>query len=112
MGHHKAAGLFLAGERISAAEAERLGLVSKVITEKGFLDSVLAIASRIAQQPQGALYATKALMKEPVLQGLLDANDRECAIIHKERYESTEYFDAIRAFKVEHERKKQSRSNL
>jgi peroxisomal 3,2-trans-enoyl-CoA isomerase len=112
MGHHKAAGLFLAGERISASEAERLGLVNKIMPRQGFVDSVVALANGIAQTPRGALHATKALMKEPVLQGLLEANDRECALIHKERYGSVEYLDAIREFKVEQERKRQLKPSL
>ncbi|KAH7086710.1 ClpP/crotonase-like domain-containing protein [Paraphoma chrysanthemicola] len=114
MGHQKAAALCLAGETISAEEAERLNLVTKILPNDNndFLANVLQIACRIANSPPGALKTTKKLMKQPVLQDLLDANDRECAIIQKERFGSEEYVEAIRQFKVEQEHKRQSKSKL
>lgn len=114
MGHQKAAALCLAGETISAEEAERLGLVTKIIPEddNGFLYNVLKTVRRIAQSPPGALKTTKMLMKQPVLQSLLDANDRECEIFDKERIGSEEAVEAIRQFKVEQEWKRQSKSKL
>lgn len=114
MGHQKAAALCLAGDTISAAEAERLNLVTKILPNdnNNFLLNVLEIARRIADSPPGALKATKKLMKQPVLQDLLDANDRECALIEKERFGSEEYVQAIQQFKVEQQRKRQSKSKL
>lgn len=112
MGHQKAAGLFLAGERISATEAERVGLVTKILPAKGFLEEVLSIASRMAQAPAGSLKATKELMKASTRQALLDANDRECELIHKERYGFAEYAEAIQQFNVEQEGKRTVRVKL
>jgi peroxisomal 3,2-trans-enoyl-CoA isomerase len=114
MGHQKAAALCLAGDTISAEEADRLGLVTKVIKkdDNGFLDNVLQIARRIARSPPDALRTTKMLMKQPVLQDLLDANDRECAIIGKERFGSKEYEEAVKQFKVEQEQKRLSKNKL
>ncbi|KAF2845568.1 ClpP/crotonase [Plenodomus tracheiphilus IPT5] len=112
MGHQKAAALCLAGDRISAEEADKLGLVTKILPRDGFRRSVLEIAGRLARAPQGSLRATKALMKQPVLQALLDANDRECEIIGKERYGSAEFTEAVAQFKVEQNRKSRSSSKL
>lgn len=102
MGHQKAAALCLLGDTISAEEAEKLQLVTKVLPkdENDFLSNVVEIARRISQSPQGALRTTKRLMKQPVLRDLLDANDRECAIIYKERFGSDEYKEAIKQFQV------------
>lgn len=112
MGHQKAAGLFLAGERVSAAEAERIGLVTKILPAKGFLEEVLHIASHMAAAPPGSLKATKELMKAPMRQAFLDANDRECELIHKERYGFEEYTEAVQQFRVEQESKRKVRVKL
>jgi peroxisomal 3,2-trans-enoyl-CoA isomerase len=114
MGHQKAAALCLAGDRISAKEAEKLNLVTKILAkdDNDFLYNVVEIARRIARSPPSALRDTKKLMKQPVLQELLDANDRECALIQKERLSSSEYAEAISQFKAEQERKRQSRSKI
>jgi Delta3-Delta2-enoyl-CoA isomerase len=106
MGHHKTAALFLAGDRILASEADQLGLVTKILPKEKFLQQVIDIATRISSSPPGALKATKALLKHTVKQDLLDANDRECDVIQRERSQSKEYFEAIKQFKIEQERKK------
>lgn len=105
MGHQRAAGLFLAGERITAQEAQVLGLVNKVLPEDNFLQGVVEIAKRMSQSPPGSLISTKKLMKEPVTQDLLNANDGECRIIHTERYGFKEYEKAIKQFKIEQSHK-------
>jgi peroxisomal 3,2-trans-enoyl-CoA isomerase len=112
MGHQKAAALCLAGDRISAAEGEKLGLITKILPKETFQRDVLEIATRIAHSPQGALRTTKALMKQPVLQELLDANDRECAIIQAERFGFAEYSEAITKFRIDQQRKKAPNSKL
>lgn len=114
MGYQKAAALCLAGDCISAEEAEKLHLVTKVLPrdENNLLHDVVDIARRIVRLPYGALRATKMLMKQPVLQELLDANDRECALIQKERYGSIEYMEAIKKFKTEREQKRLSKGKL
>ncbi|KAL4909118.1 hypothetical protein BDW74DRAFT_174331 [Aspergillus multicolor] len=88
MGHQRAARLCLMGERITAEEARELGLVSTVLPREGFLERVLAEVEGIAGAPAGSLRATKTLMREPVISDLLEANDRECRMIHEERMPS------------------------
>ncbi|KAH8805059.1 ClpP/crotonase-like domain-containing protein [Xylogone sp. PMI_703] len=112
MGHQKTANLFLAGDRITAQEASQLGLVSKILEKDNFLGAVMEIAERIAQSPPGSLRATKRLMKAPVLQDLLDANDRECDVLQNERRGSDEYWEAIKKFKVEQEARKKLKSKI
>ena len=112
MGHQKAAALFLAGDRISALEAERAGLVSRILPKEDFLQSVIEIAKRMANSPPGALRTTKWLMKQPVRQELLDANDRECTVIYNERHGFKEYQEAIRQFREDQDRKRKLRGRL
>jgi Delta3-Delta2-enoyl-CoA isomerase len=112
MGHQKAASLFLAADRITAAEAERLGLVSKILPKYDFLEQVIQIAKTISHSAPGSIKATKELMRLPVRQALLDANDRECALIHSERFGFKEYQEAVKDFRVEQEQKRILRSKM
>lgn len=112
MGHQRAAALFLAGERITAQEAQHLGLINKIFPKEAFFQSVMEIAEGLSHSPPGSLKATKRLMKEPVLQRLLDANDRECDLIHADRYGFEEYKEAVKKFGFEQQQKAGSRSKI
>lgn len=111
MGYQKAAQLILTGERITAEEAEKIGLISKILPKENFLGSVLDIAQKLAASPPGALKATKKLIKDPVRQELLDAIDRECDVLQNERSGSEENREAIKQFKIEQEQKKRQRKS-
>lgn len=108
MGHQKAASLFLAAERATAQELERVGLVSKIIPSDGFLQEVMKIAGRIAESPVGSLFATKELMRGPVRDEMLAAIDRECQLLQR-RPESGEPQEAMKQFAKEQERKKKGK---
>lgn len=63
MGHLKAASLLLAGDRLSAAELESAGLVTKVISKEKILDTVLALCYRIASLPSGSFPSLSPLLE-------------------------------------------------
>lgn len=112
IGHQRAASLFLAADRITAQDAQDVGLVSKVLPKKDFLPEVMQIAQRIADSPPASLRATKELMRAPVRQDLLDANDREYTLIHNERYGFLEYQDAVSNFRIEQQEKRRLKSKI
>ncbi|KAJ5105419.1 ClpP/crotonase-like domain-containing protein [Penicillium alfredii] len=112
MGHQRASSLFLTGERIFAPEAERLGLVSRVLLSENFLGQVLAIADSIDRSPGGSLQATKRLMKHPLVKDLLDTNDRECRLLQEERMSSDNVKYAKEQFKIERGRKRRERQEV
>jgi enoyl-CoA hydratase/carnithine racemase len=62
-GMQLAAELLLLGQPLDAAGAERLGLVNRVVAQASLLDEARALALRLAQQPAGALRATKRLLR-------------------------------------------------
>ena len=68
LGRQRAASLLLRGTRVSAAEAERLGLVTDVVEPGSAIDRALAIANELAQADAGAVEMTKRLI-----------NSAECA---------------------------------
>jgi enoyl-CoA hydratase/carnithine racemase len=64
VGHAKAAEMALTGDMVDAAEALRIGLVSKVVPDAELLDAARAYANRIAANPPQAVRMTKRLLWE------------------------------------------------
>ncbi len=58
-GHAKAMGLALLGDKISAEQAEKLGLIWQVVPDEQFDSEVQQLAQRLAQQPTYALSLIK-----------------------------------------------------
>jgi methylglutaconyl-CoA hydratase len=62
VGEKRAAELVLTGRTITADEAERIGLVSRVLPDGDFRDAALEVARGIAQAPELAVALTKRLL--------------------------------------------------
>lgn len=74
-GRVRASAAMLLGDRITAEEAERWGLVWKVIEDENLLGEATATARRLADSSPAAIAATKALIhaaSEPDMSGMLD----------------------------------------
>lgn len=109
MGYQRTNLLFLTGKRISALEAQQMGLVSSILPSENFIGEVMAIAERIGQSDSGAVHETKRLLKLPVTQDLLDANDRECQMIHEDRIPGGHVKTAREKFKLEQKEKSEEK---
>jgi 2-(1,2-epoxy-1,2-dihydrophenyl)acetyl-CoA isomerase len=59
VGWQKAAGIAMLGDKIGAAEAERMGMIYKVYENDDFADASRALAATLAQLPTRALALTK-----------------------------------------------------
>ena len=59
IGHSRAMELMLSGELIDAQEAERIGLVSRVVPQDGLMDEARAVAAKLMQGAPLAQYAIK-----------------------------------------------------
>ncbi len=59
IGWQKASALMMLGDKVSATEAERLGMIYKYFTDDEFESSAKAIAATVAQMPTKALYFIK-----------------------------------------------------
>ncbi len=64
IGSARAMELILTGRSIGAVEAERLGLVTRVVPADATLDSALELAARIASMPPLAVRAAKAAIRD------------------------------------------------
>ncbi|KAK5056118.1 hypothetical protein LTR84_012671 [Exophiala bonariae] len=109
MGRQKAAALLLADERLTAAELERAGLITKIIPARNFIPDVLRIAQRIARLPPRSLAFNKELMMKPLKQELLGANEAELAGLRL-RAADSEPGNAMKAFVLDQERKRKEKT--
>ena len=64
VGRSKALGLALLGDKLSAAEAEPLGLIWRCVDDEALAAEALALANRLAAQPSRALVATRQAMDQ------------------------------------------------
>ncbi|KAI1627401.1 dodecenoyl-CoA delta-isomerase [Exophiala viscosa] len=96
LGRQKASALILADERMTAADLERAGLITKIIPAKKLMSE-----SEI----------NKKLLMRPYRKKLLEANKVELAGL-KKRARTQEAKDAIRAFAEQQESKKKTRAKL
>ena len=62
IGFQKASALMMTGDKVTAIEAERMGMVYKVIDEADFADEAYAQAHTLAQMPTQALAYTKTAL--------------------------------------------------
>ncbi|UJP10032.1 enoyl-CoA hydratase-related protein [Microbacterium sp. KUDC0406] len=74
VGYYKAAELVLSGRLVKAEEAERIGLVSRVVPASDLLDEATTLADTIASKSLPSVYAAKATldaaMETPLAEGL------------------------------------------
>ncbi len=62
IGPQKAAALMMLGEKVSARDAEALGMIYKVLPDENFREAALAIAHTLSQMPTKGLGLTKRLL--------------------------------------------------
>jgi enoyl-CoA hydratase/carnithine racemase len=63
IGYHRAAEMLLLGAPIDAARAFEIGIVNRVVDDEALTSEARALARTVAQQPEGALLATRRLMR-------------------------------------------------
>ena len=95
VGYHRAAELLLLGRPFDAAEGHALGLVNRVIEDELLMDEARKVARAIAQQPPGALLATKRLLRSDT--GLA-ARIQEELEAFRSQLGSEEFKAAVQAF--------------
>lgn len=97
IGFGKASALMMLGDKVSATEAERLGMIFKVTTLEGFQDEVQKIATTLAQMPTKALGMTKQLLNASMSNTL----EEQLALESKlqiEAAQSEDYAEGVSAF--------------
>jgi 2-(1,2-epoxy-1,2-dihydrophenyl)acetyl-CoA isomerase len=97
VGLAKAAEMIFTGEPLSASQAERIGLVNRVVPSQNLEKSAQELANKLARGPSLAIsLAKKALWKN--LQGDLDTALKIEAETQKICLESEDHLEAVKAF--------------
>jgi len=97
VGWQKASALFLLGEKISAQEAERIGMIYKVFPDETFVAESFKIATTLAQMPTKALGYTKLAMNNSLINNYEDQlHDEE--ILQERAGKTQDYKEGIQAF--------------
>lgn len=97
IGFQKASALAMLGDKISAEEAERLGMIYKVIPLENFEDEVHILALKLAQMPTLAL----GKIKEAFNQSLSNTLEQQLALESKlqiEAAQTEDYAEGVSAF--------------
>jgi 2-(1,2-epoxy-1,2-dihydrophenyl)acetyl-CoA isomerase len=63
-GHARAMGMMLLGEKVSASDAERMGLIWQSVDDDVFASSTAALADKLAGRPTQALVATRQALEK------------------------------------------------
>jgi 2-(1,2-epoxy-1,2-dihydrophenyl)acetyl-CoA isomerase len=97
VGEKRAFELFYSAEKVSAAEAERLGLVTRVLAPDELLPQARAAARKLAQGPSLALGLAKGLINDALREGLETQMEREREAIARTAG-SADFAEGVRAF--------------
>lgn len=97
VGMSRAAELALTGDTIDAAEALRIGLVSRVVAPEALLGEALALAGRIAANPPQVLRWTKQLLQQ-ARNGTLDEALDTAGRFQGQAHHTADHTEAVTAF--------------
>ena len=97
VGWQKAAAIAMLGDKIGAAEAERIGMVYKVYDDNEFAGASQALTSVLAQLPTRALAFTKHAFNYSSVNGLEAQLDLEDELQQKAAL-TADYQEGVRAF--------------
>ncbi|MET8080978.1 enoyl-CoA hydratase-related protein [Streptomyces sp. NPDC005303] len=97
LGPSRAAGLMILGERFSAWDAERWGLVQRVVPDGSATAEALAMARSLADGPTAAYREIKALLRGAATTPLPAALERE-AVIQRRLGATEDHQEAVAAF--------------
>jgi 2-(1,2-epoxy-1,2-dihydrophenyl)acetyl-CoA isomerase len=64
IGMQKASALMMLGDKISAAEAEKMGMIYKALPDENFAEASMQVALTLAQMPTKGLWYTKQLLNK------------------------------------------------
>ncbi|WP_109302651.1 enoyl-CoA hydratase-related protein [Aquimarina sp. AU474] len=97
IGFQKASALMLLGDKVSAKDAEQLGMLYKVFAVDTFNEEVSKLALKLAQMPTKALGLTKRLLNQSMVNNLQEQLNLE-SDLQIESAESEDYAEGVNAF--------------
>ena len=97
LGRARALGLAMLGDKLSAVDAERFGLIWKCVADAALADEVQSLAQRLAAMPVAALVQTRLALDGAQDLSLEDALTEE-AIVQSRLGQAPDYQEGVAAF--------------
>jgi len=97
IGFQKASALMMTGEKVSAEQAERMGMIYKVVSPEDFNAEVMALAENMAKMPTKALAMTKKLLNKSMTNNLEQQLNLESKL-QIEAAQSDDYAEGVASF--------------
>ena len=97
VGRAQALGLAMLGDKLPAADAQRIGLIWKCVDDAALQDEAQAIAQRLAAMPSKALAATRRAIDAAQMLPIEGALDAERAL-QSQLGQSHDYHEGVAAF--------------
>jgi len=97
IGFQKATALMMLGDKVSAEEAEELGMIFKVISSENFNEEVEKLAVKLANMPTKALGFIKELLNKSITSTLEEQLELE-GKLQIEAAQSEDYSEGVQAF--------------
>jgi len=97
VGRAKALELALLGDKIKASEAERLGMISRVVPDTELQDAAMALAQKLAGMPTRALVETRRALDDAMKLDYEPALKRE-AVLQSQLGFAHDYLEGVAAF--------------
>jgi 2-(1,2-epoxy-1,2-dihydrophenyl)acetyl-CoA isomerase len=97
IGWQKASAFMMLGEKVSATEAERIGMIYKVFPDDNFAREAVSIAENLAQMPTKGLAYTKLLLNNSFVSNFEDQLLDE-DIFQQRAAQTEDYKEGVKAF--------------
>lgn len=97
VGVNRAKEFLMTGDRLSAAEAERVGLVNRVVPDGEALGAAKALARRLADGPREAISGTKRSINQ-ILRQALEASFETSLALERLSMTTSDHQEALAAF--------------
>lgn len=89
IGFQKASALMMLGDKVSAEDAEKMGMIYKILDDQNFMEEAEKVAMTLANMPTKALGYTKHLLNQSMVHHL----DQQLEIEKEYQFKSTQTFD-------------------
>lgn len=97
IGWQKASALMMLGEKISASEAERVGMIYKVFPDETFVEESFKIAETLSKMPTRGLALTKYALNQSCI-GSLDDQLADEDMIQQRAAQTKDFKEGVQAF--------------
>lgn len=97
IGWQKASALMLLGEKVSATDAEKMGMIYKVFTAEAFEENALRIAQQLANMPTKGLAYTKLVLNNSVI-NCWEEQLQDEDIFQQRAAQTADYKEGVQAF--------------